>query len=143
MTKKTTDMTVPEFKSAAAKFSDDDWRAAYLAETTTEGHTARAGVVDHIKAYSAEKNEPGIIADAPATAVKTDGEISAATPGAQPATNATTEEAADHAATIARLTERVDELEKGREIGDPKEEILKLWRAVESFANQLNLQLPG
>lgn len=75
----------------------------------------------------------------------TDAAISATTPGAQPATDATEEERDNHAQTIADLTERVAELEAERGAGGKvtREDVLSLHRKLEALANHLNFRLPG
>ena len=149
MTKKTTDMTVSQLATAVGAMSDDDLRAAFLAETTTEGHTERAGAVEAITKEADKRGEPGIYAPA-VEGTKDDAALSAATPGASPAVNPKPGEAEAHAETIAALTARVDELEKQRaaaSIGDGeegvREAVLKAFRQIEHIANSLNIQLPA
>ena len=139
--KKTTDMTISELEKAIPGMSDADLQAAYGAEKGTEGHKERSGATDALEAAAKDR---GITLTDPAKA--SDGELSTATEGAQPATDASDEEREDHAETIRKLTARVDELEGSAKSGKgevTREEVLSLHRKLEALSNHLNFRLPA
>lgn len=130
MDKKTTEMTIPELEKAIPGMSEDELRAAFAAE----------------KAAGADKERKGAISALEAAAKSRSLELTAATPGAQPATDATDGEREDHAETIRKLTARVDELEGSAKAGTggvTREEVLSLHRKLEALANHLNFRLPA
>lgn len=140
MDKKTTEMTIPELEKAIPGMGDADLRAAYDAEKAAGADKERKGAIIALEA--AAKSRSLDLAAAPVS----DGALALATPGAQPATDATDEEREDHAETIRKLTARVDELEGSAKAGTggvTREEVLALHRKLEALANHLNFRLPA
>lgn len=142
MDKKTTEMTITELEKAIPSMGDDDLRAAFAAEKAAGADKERKGAISALEA--AAKSRSLDLAAAPVS----DGALALATPGAQPATDATEEEREDHAETIRKLTARVDELEaakgeKAKGEAPTREEVLSLHRRLEALANHLNFRLPA
>lgn len=140
MDKKTTEMTITELEKAIPGMGDADLRAAYEAEKAAGADKERKGAISALEA--AAKSRSVDLAAAPVS----DGALALATPGAQPANDATEEEREDHAETIRKLTARVDELEGSAKTGTgevKREEVLALHRKLEALANHLNFRLPA
>lgn len=140
MDKKTTEMTITELEKAIPSMGDDDLRAAFAAEKAAGADKERKGAISALE--TAAKSRSLDLAAAPVS----DGALALATPGAQPATDATDEEREDHAETIRKLTARVDELEGSAKAGTgevTREEVLALHRKLEALANHLNFRLPA
>lgn len=140
MDKKTTEMTITELEKAIPGMGDDDLRAAFAAEKAAGADKERKGAISALEA--AAKSRSLELTAAPVS----DGALALATPGAQPATDATDAEREDHAETIRKLTARVDELEGSAKAGTgevTREEVLALHRKLEALANHLNFRLPA
>ena len=139
MDKKTTEMTITELEKAIPSMGDDDLRAAFAAEKAAGADKERKGAISALEAAAKSRSLE-------LTAAPSDGALAAATPGAQPATDATNKESEDHAETIRKLTDRVDELEGSAKAGTgevTREEVLSLHRKLEALANHLNFRLPA
>lgn len=128
MDKKTTDMNLTDLGKAIPGMSDDELRAAWLAETETEGHKARAGAVEAIK-DEAEKR----------------GELEAMTrPSDGSGETETTEKAPETPAEReARLRNAADDALMAQIEADPRKALLTIHRGMEFIANHLNLRLPS
>lgn len=140
MDKKTTEMTITELEKAIPSMGDDDLRAAFAAEKAAGADKERKGAISALE--TAAKSRSLDLAAAPVS----DGALALATPGAQPATDATEEEREDHAETIRKLTASVDGLEGSAKAGTDevtREEVLALHRKLEALANHLNFRLPA
>lgn len=138
--KTTTEMTIAELEKAIPGMSEEELRAAYQAEKAAGADKERKGAVSALEAAAKSRS---LELAGPAAS---DGQLAAATPGAQPATDATDEEREDHAETIRKLTARVDELEGAAKKGTgevTREEVLALHRKLEALANHLNFRLPA
>lgn len=141
MDKKTTEMTITELEKAIPGMSDDQLKAAYQAEKAAGVDKERKGAITALEG-AAKSRSVELTADPAAS----DGALTLATPGAQPATDATDEEREDHAETIRKLTARVDELEGSAKAGTgevTRAEVLALHRKLEALANHLNFRLPA
>ena len=138
--KTTTEMTIAELGKAIPGMSDEELRTAYQAEKAAGADKERKGAITAMEEAAKERSLD--LAAAPVS----DGALALATPGAQPATDATEEEREDHAETIRKLTARVDELEGSAKAGTggvTREEVLALHRKLEALANHLNFRLPA
>lgn len=132
--------TIPALKKRLETISsNEDLRREY-AQELADPDGSRPGAMSAIVARA---KELGVDEDA---LKPTDAEVSEAVSGAQPLTTAgSTEQLNDHAERILKLEALAASGEVGRvpEGADPREELNKLWRALEYLANQLNFALPS
>lgn len=150
--KSTTELTIPELSKAIPKMTDEELKAAYVAEKAAGPDKERKGAVS---ALETEANERELILTEEAPLV--DGELAKEVPGAQPASPHDPDEARDaHAAALARAKEELGlqsvedrlkaledrEVPSGDEF-DARKEVLKLHRAIAALANHLNFPLPS